>query len=153
MNGEANGEISVDENYESYQNAREIPKLFDHCLKLYNLMDASAIGEEGDKIYTGSIGPLVVSIGLAASYQSKLTDRLKKMSCVANLKRGSGAAKSVWGLYKKPTINDFFASDETGDVKIIKAREKYDAQTQRIKDLTGRVIALEDWCRKQGMSV
>lgn len=167
MDGEANGAILPNDDIHEVQDSEEvinnngdisppernIPKLFEHCLKLYQLLDRKGSGESGDKIYVGSISPLVISLDLAPSYQSKLISRLKEMGSIAMLKRGSGAAKSVWGLYKTPTIDDFYASDNTGDVKWRKDKEKYDEHAQRIKDLTKRINALEDFAREQGMIV
>lgn len=144
-----NGDVSDEDAIEE----EDVPKLFKHCLELYKLLDERGKGDEGDKIYLGSISPLVVSLGLSPSYQSKLVSRLKEMGSIEMLKRGSGATKSVWGLYKEPTLQDFYASDNTGDIKWRKDKERYDEHTQRIKDITRRVTALEDFAREQGMII
>lgn len=139
---------------EDYESERELPKLFNHCLNLFRILNERAVGDDGDKIYIGSISPLLIELGLASSYQSKLVARLKEMGSIAMLKRGSGAvSKSVWGLYKEPTIDDFYATDNTGDIKWRREKEKYDEHTQRIRDLQRRVTALEDFARKQGMVI
>jgi len=129
------------------------PRLYQHCARLYNFMLRDSIGDPTDpkeKIYIGTITPLIVEIGIAPSYQSKVISRLKSMGCVSMLKRGSGAVKSVWGLYKQPTIEAFNASDGTGDFHWRQERQKFDAANQRIIDLTRRLTALEDWARAQG---
>lgn len=148
-------EHAIDIDIDKTRNTRGIPKLFERCVKLYSLMEekADSGGAAAYKIYYGSIAPMIEELGVAQSYQSKITTRLKMMGCVEMLKRGSGAAKSVWGLYKTPTIEDFYASDTTGDVKFKIEVKEHDALTQRVNDLIRRVTAVEDWARNNGMVI
>jgi hypothetical protein len=158
-NEELNEESDVESEEESdVESNRELdlegfPKLYQHCVRLYELLykyGEDVSGGEIIKIYEGSITPLITELGISQSYQSKLVGRLRVMRCITMLKRGSGAAKSKWGLYKHPTIEDFHESDSTGEVKWRKELDKFDAQAQRITDLGRRITLVENWLRDQG---
>lgn len=129
------------------------PKLFQHCVKLYELMEQHAKDTSDGKIYVGTLTNLIAEMNLSASYHTKIVNRLKAMGSIIMIKRGSGAAKSVWGLYTPPTISAFRDTDETGDIKTHRQHKQTDIQTQRINDLGRRLSKLEDWARTQGMIV
>lgn len=146
LTNESIEELDTESQLEKY------PKLYQHCVRLYELLVKYAENTDSDdeeKIYIGSITPLITELGISQSYQSKLVGRLRLMGCIRMLKRGSGAAKSKWSMYKYPTIKDFHDSDSTGEVKWRKELDKFDATTQRINDLSRRIADIENWLRDE----
>jgi hypothetical protein len=131
-----------------------LPKLFQHCIRLYELMEQDAKDASDGKVYEGSLGKLISSMGVSQSYHSKIVGRLKAMRCIAMRKRGSGTnTKSIWSLHGAPTIEEFNKTDNTGDATWIQRQEVHDAHEQRITDLTRRISNIEDYLREQGMAV
>src|SRR5262245_9648724 len=130
------------------------PKLFQHCVRLYERMEQEARDATDGKLYFGSLSNLLIDIGVSPSYQSKIVGRLRRMQCVQMRKRGGGGnSQSVWVLLKPPTIEDFHDSDDTGDTRYIHEAEKFDANTQRIMDLTRRIDRIEELLEEKGMAV
>jgi hypothetical protein len=132
----------------------EPPKLYQHCVKLYGLMEQDAKVASDGKIYEGSLGDLIKSMGLSQSYHSKIVGRLRAMGCISMLERGSGTStKSKWALYVQPTIELFNRTNNTGDAKWIAQTDVHNAHEQRIIDLSNRIKKIEDWARENGMAV
>lgn len=126
------------------------PKLFRHCVNTYKLMLDSSIEKTDGVVFVGTVTDLIKELGLSVSYQSTIGVKLRRMGCITMIKRGGGAAKSVYMLHKEPTLEDFNATDDTGDTKYLKKAEDDETALQKIRDLNRRLQAVEDWAREQG---
>lgn len=127
------------------------PRLYDHCVALYALMESNAKETSDGKIYIGSLTNLFDTLGLSQSSHSRIVGRMKAMGCIAMLKRGGGKSRSVWGLYEAPTFEAFYRTDTTGDAVWAHKAENHEGTMQRIKDLSNRLIKIEDALRDRGI--
>lgn len=132
----------------------EEPKLYQHCVALYDKLDSYAEDLSDGRVFVGVVSRIVMDeLGLAQSYQSKIVNRLRGMGSISLMKRGGGSASSVWMLHKHPTLDDFFDSDNTGERQKIREQEKHNALQQRVIDLANRIKKIEEWAMDQGAPI
>ena len=82
------------------------PKLYDHCVEVYDAMDARAsvhVPGTTDRVYNGYLTPLFESLGLGLSTYTPVMRRLTDMDCVAQVWRGSRSRPSAWKMLRRPT--------------------------------------------------
>ena len=94
-----------------------VPALFEQCLQLYEAMTDEASmqpthhGEvEEGLVYEGFLTHLVTDsdkLNYSNPYYTKLTQRLKGMDCIRQLKRGGSTTMSRWLLVQPPTLEHF----------------------------------------------
>lgn len=87
--------------------------LYLHCIEVYKAMvnDAIVINNPGDQeeadeivIWEGMLTALITQeLHLSVPYYTKITQALKRMGCIRQLKRGGGTAPSQWELLREPT--------------------------------------------------
>jgi hypothetical protein len=126
------------------------PKLFEHCVRLYDLMNEQATDASDGRFFIGHMISLIKEIGLSQSYQAKIANRMKAMGCILLVKRGAGPTYSVYKLLQQPTLELFQSTDETGERLLIRNQERENALEQRVSDLHRRIQAVEDYLRMQG---
>lgn len=119
--------------------------LFLHCQTVYKTMMEHAQAREDEEthsvmiVYEGILTNLVLKeCNLSAPYYSSVTQALKGMGCIRQLKRGGGTAPSLWELITEPTLEVF------RERKPAKPRSDRVSMLQdQVDSLTGRVTELE----------
>lgn len=127
--------------------------LFSHCQSVYQAMLQNAhkeTHEEGDMlvsviVYRGMLTQLVTgTLHLSVPYYSWVTQSLKKMGCVRQIKRGGGTSPSEWELIKEPTLELFEATRE----KKLRKPDRYGQLQGQFDALNRRVQAIEKFLEK-----
>lgn len=85
-----------------------LPAIFEHCCSVYKAMAARAETRTVDDaevlVYEGALTKLFRDqLGLSVPYYTSSLGELKRMGCLAQLRRGGGGAPSIWALYFEPT--------------------------------------------------
>lgn len=125
------------------------PALLEHSKEVWHAMyDESQPGEvDSDtyQIYRGFLTKLFSKVRLSTPYYSSVMQTLKKMDCVRQLRRGGGGSPSEWALIQEPTVALFMqTANNPTPINPRKASGNTQQLLQMIKDLTARVIVLED---------
>lgn len=94
--------------------------LYQHCETAYRAMMQSATGrvlvdDEGVEqtiiVWEGMLTQFITGeLHLSVPYYTKITQALKRMGCISQLKRGGGTAPSQWRLITEPTIQLFLTT-------------------------------------------
>lgn len=122
------------------------PALYGHCSTVFNEMLTGAkshVNPQGDTIaiWEGGLVKLITgTLYLSIPYYSSITQALKRMGCISQMKRGGGSGDSQWELHYAPTLEMFLNAQPKKEKKQDKwsiAQEQLDSQNQRI-------LALED---------
>jgi len=91
-------------------------------------------------IYEGFLTTLVTrQLNLSVPYYTSVTNVLKRMGCVRQLRRGGGSAPSQWLLIKEPQEKDFLATLPKKLGRPHKTEPTSPVGDQRIADLTRRL--------------
>ena len=134
---------------------RMMPALWTYVAKVYRQMEDEAEverlagdlqGEEEEAtglVYTGHLTSLFQGMGIPNPYYTSVTRALKLMGCVIQLRRGGGTARSKWLLVAPPSEESFMDAD-AGSKTARAHKGKVAILEQRVRDLTKRVVALED---------
>ena len=121
-----------------------VPALFEQCLDLYEAMSEIATiapirpdSDETGLVYEGFLTRLITDdLHLSNPYYTKLTQRLKAMDCIRQLKRGGSTAKSKWLLVQSPTFENF---QNVATKKTTRPAGWRDSVDQQIRDLSERL--------------
>lgn len=119
--------------------------LFDHCVRVYDRMALEAQPMEVDGIegtimvYEGHLTKLFQSLELPGPYYTSIMKNLTTMDCVAQLRRGGGAALSRWIIKMAPTEQSFASVQSMRRAP----QGKYAVLEQQVRDLHRRVTDLE----------
>jgi hypothetical protein len=124
--------------------AGPVPALFEQCLRLYEAMSEIATiapirpdSDETGLVYEGFLTRLITDgLHLSNPYYTKLTQRLKAMDCIRQLKRGGSTAKSKWLLVQSPTFEHF---NDVAAQKTTRPAGWRDSVDQQIRDLSERL--------------
>ena len=121
-----------------------VPALFEQCLTLYEAMADLATmttirpdSDEEGLVYEGFLTRLITDdLHYSNPYYTKLTQRLKAMDCIRQLKRGGSTAKSKWLLVQSPTFEHF---NDVASKKTTKPSGWRDSVDQQIRELNERL--------------
>jgi hypothetical protein len=114
--------------------------LFDHCVSVYQEMEAQARDERNDGlVYEGHLTKLFHQLGLSTPYYTSVMNRLKLMGCVDQLRRGGGSSPSRWRLTRVPNEESFRSFENTN----VAPKGKVAALEQELRILARRVTELE----------
>jgi hypothetical protein len=138
-----------------------LPALYHHCVKVYAAMFQQArpvtpmqtgahdsdpdLDEPDDAdailVYEGHLTRLITQdLHLSVPYYTSVTAELKRMNCIAQLRRGGGTAPSQWQLLREPD-EDLYRNA----LRLKKAPQGQLAQLeQQLRAVTQRVSLLED---------
>ena len=120
-----------------------ISVMYDHSKRVYMAMHAEAKLEvvEGEQLvfWTGHLTRLFERLHYSTPYYSAITQILKRMGCIKQIRRGGGNAPSVWELVKEPS-EDLFANAE--ELRKPGGRPE-DIINQRLRDMNERLVAVE----------
>jgi hypothetical protein len=126
------------------------PSIFLHTQKVYELMEQKAETRPVDDqhtelVYTGYLTKDVMGapLNLPIPYYTKITRALVGMGCAQQIKRGGGSAPSHWALYRPPTL-EAYETWERSELNPAKPTSKSAQLEQSVRDLQGRVDALEE---------
>jgi DNA-binding transcriptional regulator PaaX len=128
--------------------------LFDHCITVFEEMMSEATPEldhdpaaetpaTGYMIWTGHTTQLFARLGLSTPYYTTVMDRLKKMGCVEQIKRGGGNALSKWRLVRPPEEEFFHAAERMKKP----TQGSHAALEQQVRSLSIRLSSLEQQWR------
>jgi hypothetical protein len=102
-----------------------MPAQFDHCMRVYAMMDSESRTEEVDgnpegmsverKVWEGHTTRIFNDLRLSTPYYTSVMAHLKRMGCVEQLRRGGGSATSLWLLIREPTL-DLYEKKGSGHV-------------------------------------
>jgi len=127
------------------------PKLFEHCLVVYQQMREQAKGTQIEGryglVYEGYLTRLFADLNLAMPYYTAVMRRLKAMGCVKQLARGGGSSPSKWEILDEPSYEEFAAWNERrreNDTQLGQARGQIKALNARVTDLEEKVELLMD---------
>ena len=140
-----------------------IPAQFDHCMRVYALMERESSIEEFEptestadynerhqdapiaegmkgrrRVWEGHTTRIFNNLELSTPYYTSVLNHLKRMGCVEQLRRGGGSATSKWLLIREPTIDLYEAKgSEHINPATLKGRV---AETERnIRDLNRKL--------------
>ncbi len=121
-----------------------VPALFEQCLTLYEAMtDRATIApirpdsDEEGLVYEGFLTRLITDdLHLSNPYYTKLTQRLKAMDCIRQLKRGGSTAKSKWLLVQRPTFEHF---NDVATKSTTRPSGRMDSIEQQLRDMNERL--------------
>lgn len=118
------------------------PALFEHAERVYKQMVAEATqDDELDLlVYEGHLTQLFRKLLLSTPYYTLIKNKLAAMGCIEQIRRGGGNGTSRWVLWKEPELEEWKATDS----KRSRQGNKSLMQEQRVKDLTDRVLKLEE---------
>jgi len=123
--------------------------LFEHCMLVYNKMLEDSTEERATEgftgnVYRGHLTKLFMDLGLSVPYYTSVMGNLKKMNCVAQLRRGGGKSNSVWALISPPELTTFEELVDPRNAKATSGRQTVSqALQQQIRDLHAIVKKLE----------
>jgi hypothetical protein len=127
----------------SEQSERIAPANYHHCREIYQEMESQATRQGDMIVYEGHLTHLIRNKNYSTPYYAKLTQGLKRMGCIRQLRRGGGNAISQWQLIQEPTEDLWFS---TADKKLPaggKTGQRLDAVEQTIRDFNRRLQELE----------
>lgn len=119
--------------------------LYLHCTQTYEKMFEHAAKKVDDKgediiVYEGMLTRLITQeLYLPTPYYSLITQALKRMRCIRQLRRGGGSAPSQWELIQHPTedlFNNALPTKKPG-------KSKHEMLQDQVSSLNTRVLALE----------
>jgi len=98
-----------------------VPMLFEQCLEVYETMaDQATMNDDEQLVYEGFLTRLITQeLHYSNPYYTKVTQRLKAMDCIrqlrrggsTTLRRGGSTTRSRWLLIQPPKLKHF---TETG---------------------------------------
>jgi hypothetical protein len=135
------------------------PALFHHCVTVYNAMfkeskpvipmrTQGSLDELEDEpgeadailVYEGHLTRLFQQLHLSVPYYTSVTQKLKSMGCIAQLRRGGGNAPSQWQMICEPDEETFRAA-----IQVKRQTQGKDAMLeQQIRAVNLRVSTLEE---------
>jgi Lhr-like helicase len=127
-----------------------VPALYQHCVRAYR-----AMMEEADQVLLDDAVPAIVYEGfltdlitnklkLSVPYYSKVTNSLKRMGCIKQLRRGGSSTPSQFQLLREPLLEKFLGlQDEEDPTKAIVTTAMHDQLQQQLNAVNRRVSALE----------
>jgi hypothetical protein len=119
---------------------RPTSTLFDHCVTVFNEMEAQARDEVGiGLVYEGHLTKLFHQLNLSTPHYTSVMKMLKAMGCVEQIRRGGGSAVSRWELKRVPGEESFRSFEQMNTAP----KGKYAALEQAVRDLARRVNELE----------
>lgn len=124
--------------------------LYFHCLSVYDKMFEYAderTSDEGTKyiVYEGNLTSLVLKdCNLSTPYYTSVTQALRGMKCIRQLKRGGGTSPSMWEMLQRPTLEGF----QTFKPPRKKASGPMDQMQYQIDQLDARLKVIEDVFQK-----
>jgi len=87
------------------------PRLFDHCLALYEKLDSRATiqgkGKDKQRFFEGSKLAVFRELGISQGYYSQTFAILTELGCIEQLQKGSVARPTVIALHKPPDVDEF----------------------------------------------
>lgn len=119
--------------------------LYLHCTQTYEKMFEHATKKHDDTgeeiiVYEGMLTRLITQeLYLPTPYYSLITQALKRMRCIRQLRRGGGSAPSQWELIQHPTEELF---NNSRPIKV-PGKNKQDMVQDQISALNTRVLKLE----------
>lgn len=129
--------------------ADNMPVLYQHCVKVYEGMDAAAEQTPQGKVYTGHLTHLVKDLGLGQPYYTHVTRKLKAMDCIRQIKRGAGEVPSKWLLMQPPSV-ELWLLPESAMSRTSQQKHAKDMIEQQLRDMNRRLQSIEAWARNQG---
>lgn len=132
--------IADQEVLEGFIEDRPTSTLFDHCVTVFQEMEAQA-RDEGPVgvIYEGHLTKLFQQLGFSTPHYTSVMTMLKHMGCVEQIRRGGGRAVSRWKMVRIPNEESFRSFEKQNTAP----KGKTAALEQQVRDLTRRVNALE----------
>jgi len=127
---------------------RPMPALWSYLLRVYNQMEEAAEVEEQEGldggsglVYTGHLTTLFQDMQIPNPYYTSVTQALKAMGCIIQLRRGGGTGLSKWALLERPT-EQLFHTKATRKTRAVQHVGKLNILEQRIKDQTVQINQL-----------
>lgn len=128
-----------------------VPALYNHCVAVYQAMHEQAsvsplepLNDESEEalVYEGFLTRLVTNdVGLAIPYYTKVTNELKRMGCIAQLRRGGSSTPSRWQLLTEPDFEVFkeTSSYEKKKSYVLEAERK--SRLEIVEDQVAQAVA------------
>jgi hypothetical protein len=121
--------------------------MYDHSKRVYMKMLEEAkmeevAGESGEPmvLWTGHLTHLIKDkLNYSTPYYSSITQNLKRMGCIKQIRRGGGNAPSVWELLKEPSEDLFKNAEELRKP----GNTSQDMFMQNMRDLNARLVQVE----------
>jgi len=128
---------------EAAEESDQLPAVFQHCCDVYTAMlekaKPVALSEEeggGNMIvYEGFLTQLFKDLRLSVPYFTSVTQELKRMGSIRQLRRGGGQAPSQWELVKAPSEELWRESEPMNKP----GKSRMDILEQKVRDLTKQV--------------
>ena len=128
--------------------------LFFHVETVYKKMMEHAEERRDDQdrsliVYEGILTNLILKeCNLSTPYYSSVTQALRGMGCIRQLKRGGGTAPSLWELITEPTLEAFrnFKPPRAPQTRITQLQDQVDNLIARVTELErifSKVISAE----------
>jgi len=128
---------------EAEEKVEALPSLFTHSCDVYQAMleKATAVQlseEEGGGtmiVYEGFLTQLFKELRLSVPYFTSVTQELKRMNCIRQLRRGGGQAPSQWELVRAPS-EELWRETEPMNKP---GKSRLDILEQKVRDLTAQL--------------
>jgi hypothetical protein len=130
---------------------KSTPALFGHCVNTYEAMLAEAKkvpfdgGQSEGMVYEGFLTALFRDkLNLSVPYFTSVTQALKRMGCIKQLRRGGSSTRSQWLLITDPTL-ELYDEKVAGNESHVQYLTEEDGVrlTRSISDLNRRINQLE----------
>lgn len=124
------------------------PALWKHCIEVYSTMEAQAevkvIYEKERLVWEGHTTKLFKALHLSVPTYSAVTNELKNIGAISQLRRGGGPTKSIWVLHGTPDINKYNSQPKSMYNKSGNRKSTaLDIMQQQINTLRDRIDLLE----------
>lgn len=132
----------------------DMPAMYHHCVQVYAEMLKTARtsypdeGPQGEDfppqvIWEGHLTKLIQDLHLPQPYYTEITNKLKAMHCMEQIKRGGGGGNSEWLLLQEPTQELWAYAEDAPSAKARKPTPMEQLQ-QQFRDLVTRQGQLEN---------
>lgn len=123
-----------------------MPVMFDYCIQVYEAMESEAswdalgtgYGEEEGLVYDGFLTKLIKDLSLPVPYYTKITQELRRMDCVRQVRRGGSTTTSRWVLLQEPT-RELYLNAAGGSRK---PTGRLEGVEQQVRDLVAQINEL-----------
>lgn len=82
--------------------------MFEHCVRIYDEMKSQAREEPNEGlVYEGHLTKLFAGLQMPTPYYTTIKQRLVRMGCIEQIRRGGGNSPSRWRLLREPAEDTF----------------------------------------------
>jgi len=127
------------------------PALLNHCVQVYEAMEARADSTPQGRVFTGALTNLFDELGLGIPHYTSVTRKLKGMDCIRQIQRGGGPKPSRWLLLQAPS-RELFSLPDTYRERLSTSKGARTMYEQQLRDMNTRLLKVEAWAKRNGFT-